>query len=405
MHASPRRIAALLSLTVCAAFGATAGQASAATQSRGLLDLGGVIGGVLGSLTSVLNGLLGTAQLAPLTSLTSSLTPGVTPSAQTLAPLTPLVQGVAGNAATPAALKTQAAGVLAILNSGSSTPLSPDALGQVTGLLGTLSLTNGLSAGQVSTLDGLVAALQNSIGSATGGLPIIGGVTGTGGQPVGTTLVTSLTDLAAMLAAGQVPTGLSLAPVTALLREVAASVPEPLSSTITQLADAIDATTGQLGADLLGPLATVIGQIAGTAGVSPAAAAQLAPLAASLQRASSGAPLTTPKPAAKTVYSAAKMSKLRVDRKKGKLVVNLECTSVLNKCAAILTPLRGKSSAAKASIVMIPAGGSVTRKIALSKGVLRLMKRKTVKLTLVSYSQRGSKSSKSVTTKVPKKKH
>src|SRR3954451_14937523 len=113
MHATPRRVAAMLSVVLLAAVGAPAAQASTA-QPRGLLD--GIIGGVLGGLTGILNGLLGTAQLAPLTQLTSSLTPGTTPSAQTLAPLTNLVSGVAGNAGTPADVKTQATNVLGILN-------------------------------------------------------------------------------------------------------------------------------------------------------------------------------------------------------------------------------------------------------------------------------------------------
>ena len=399
MFVTPRRVAALLSVVLIAAIGAPVAQASTTPQPRGLLD---GLGGILGGLTGLLTGLLGTAQLQPLTALTASLTPGSGPSAQTLAPLTPLVSGLATSASTPADVKTQAASVLAILNSGSATPLNTASLNQVTGLLGTLALTQGLSAGQVSVLNGLVSALQNSVGTATGGLPIIGGVApGAGGLPVGTGLVTSLSDLAAMLAAGQVPTGSALAPVTALLREVAAGLPAPLSTTILQLADAIDHTVGTLPADLLGTLTTVLGQIAGTAGVSPAVASQLGPLSTAIQRASS-AGNTTPKPG-KTLYSAVKISSVKVDRKKGKMVVRLVCQSLAHKCAAVLTPLRGKSAAGKPILVMIPAGGAVTRNIALSSGVKRLMKRSSkMKLVVVAYSQRGSTNRKTVTTKLPK---
>lgn len=403
MHTFPRRAAALLAVLSLGVTGVGSAQASA--TPRGLLDgLGGIIGGVVGGLTSILNGLLGPAQLAPLTQLTASLTPGTTPSAQTLAPLTSLVSGVAGNASVPADLRSQASGVLDILNTGTATPLSTDSLNKVTGLLGSLALTQGLSSAQVSALNGVVAAIQSTVGSVVGGLPIVGGVVpGAGGAPVGTGLVNSLSDLAALLAAGQIPTGSALGPVTALLREVAAGVPEPLKSTITQLADAIDATTGQLTEDLLGPLTTVLGQIAATPGVAPGVASQLGPLATSLQRASSGTtPGTTTK--AKTTYATAKMSKVKVDRKRGKIVVDLSCTSLAFKCAAILTPMRGKTAAGKSVIVLIPAGGTATRKLSLSKAALRLMKRKAVKFSVTGVNQRGTIATKSITTKVPKKK-
>lgn len=398
------RISVLALLACIAGFAPSAAQASTPAQPRGLFDLGGVIGGVVGGLTGLLSNLLGTAQLDSLTQVTSSLTGGAAPSAQTLAPLTSLAQGLATGSGVPTDLQSQASGVLALLSGGGTAPMPAADLNKVTSLLGTLALTQGLSGSQVAVLDNLVAAIQSSAGTIPGGLPIVGDVVGSGGLPVGGDLTGGLGDVLTQVTAGAAPTGELLKPVTDLLREVAASIGAPLDATLIGLADAID-QAGAIGDDLLGPLTTVLGQIAATPGISPATAAKLTPLATALSRAASGG-ATPSKTSTKVLYATTKISKLRVDRKRGTLVVSLACQSLAHKCAAVLTPLRGRSAAGRAIVVIVPSGGTATRKLKLSSAARRLMKRsKSFKVTVTAISQRGTKNSKSVTSRAPRHKH
>lgn len=274
-------------------------------------------------------------------------------------------------------------------------PILPDVLAAVTGGAGGDPLS----------------ALLPALSGLTGGLPVDG------------------------LPAGTVPTGAALKPATDLLRQVAAATAgTPLAGALTSLADQIDAAGDNgVSADLLTVLASTLGSIAQTDGV-PAPVQQAAGMLAT-QVAPKPTTTTTPpatggttpsKPVATTTTTAPKpttttttgtappkapvklgrvaISSLKLDRAKGVVTVALRCPATGPACLTIVTAYRGSTLAGSVPLTYIASGQTVKKKLKLNSAARKALKRKTTKFKVGALLQGGKVASKSVTTKLPKKK-
>ncbi|MCW3017416.1 MAG: hypothetical protein JWO02_4508 [Solirubrobacterales bacterium] len=430
---APLALAAQVAVPLSTSTSVNAAPAAAGgAQVTGLLDpIGGLLGGVLGTVSGTLSGLLGATQVSALQGVTTSLTGGAAPSATTLAPLTGWLSQISGNAVLPAELRTTSAQVAGLLASPGTpdAPLSVPSLASVTGLLTQLQGTAGLAALNptgVSALTGLISALTASAtaastgtGGAPAGLPILGALPIVGTLPIGDGLLAPLESLVGTLTGGTAATGALLSPVTGLLRQIAAlpGLDSLVGSTLTQLADQVDAQGGILSGDLLGTLTSTLQSLVATPGV-PAPLAGLVGSLTGLLGSSVGAPVTpvTPKPGPSTTgtpgpraasptaaaVGTARIWSARVDRKLGTVRVALACPATGPACKTLVAAYRGKVLEASTALLTIPAGATVKRSLKLDAATRRLIKRKTTTFTLSAVLPGGKVSKKTVKATLPK---
>lgn len=295
----------------------------------------------------------------------------------------------------------------------------------LTGLLDTLPIIGGSD--PATAIPGLPALsiLSEILGAA-------GGTGGTGGTDPLALLTGLLPDLEGLiggitalpgggLAAGQVPTGAALEPVTGLLHQLAATLSglpagEALGAALESLADQIDAVgDGGVSPDLLAVLASTLGSIANTAGVpSPVQGAaamlatQLAPKPVATTQTKT--PVSTlkpgsPGPAAAAAIGSARLASLRVDRKAGVVRIALTCPATGPTCKTFVAGYRGTTQATAISpLLSIAPGATLKRSLKIKSASRRLLKKKTVKFSVSAALPGGKLSTRTVTAKLPKAK-
>lgn len=454
---SPRRSAltGAAAVFVVVAAPVSAAQATAAPTSsasvRGLFDL---VTTVVTTVSGTLNTLLGASQVTTLQGVTSALNGGAVPSTTTLAPVATWLNTLAANSALPADLRTSATQAVSTLTSGAAgVPLSPASAATVTSVLGQIAGTSGLDATGAATLTTLASALTASALAAaqapTGGtattstapalpavpLPISnllpGGGTSATTLPVGGDLLAPLqgvvTTLTALAPSGTAPSGSQLAPITALLRQLAAlpGIDGVAGAALTQLAGQIDAQGGVLSTDLLATLTGTLDSVAATPGV-PEPVTTVVKSISTLLGASTGAPKpapappSTPKapvpgpgttappaattPAARPKIGRVRISSARVDRKRGTIRVRVSCPSTGPACKTLLGVTRGGTLQSATGVLSIKAGGSLTQTLKLRAASRRLVRKKTTKFVVGALLPNGSYAAKTVTAKAPKAK-
>lgn len=391
----------------------------------GLFD---TIGGLLGGVTGLLNGLLGTSQTTALSGVTSQLQTGAVPSAATLSPVAGWLSTVSATGGLPSQLTTAAGQVSALLTNPAdpSAALPVPTLDVLTALLAQIQSTSGLSALGASTLGGLIAAVTNAASAVTGStgggstaLPVVGSLT------LGTESVAPLTSLATTLSGGSLPTGSLLAPVTALLRQVAAlpGVDSLVGAQLVQLANEVDAQTGTLSSGLLSSLVGTLQSIAATPGVPAPVAGVVGTVAGILGGSSSGGTTpvtttpggTTTTPGTKSGVPAGggaaaaqigrvRISSVKVDRKLGRVRVALSCPVGGPACKTFVAAYRGKKMAGASPLLTIPAGGSLARYVKLDTASRRAIKRATTRFKVSALLPGGQTATKDAVAKLPKKK-
>jgi hypothetical protein len=394
-----------------------------AAGTDGLFD---TIGGLLGGVTGLLNGLLGTSQTTALSGVTGQLQTGAVPSATTLAPVAGWLSTVSATGGLPSQLTTAASQVSALLTN----PAAPSAalpvptLDVLTALLAQIQSTSGLSALGSSTLGGLISAITNAASTVTGGtgggstaLPVVGSLA------LGTESVAPLTALATTLSGGSLATGSLLAPVTALLRQVAAlpGVDALVGAQLVQLANQVDAQTGTLSSGLLSSLVGTLQSIAATPGVPAPVAGVVGTVAGILGGSSTGGPTpvtttpggTTTTPGTKSGLPAgggaaqigrARISSVKVDRKLGRVRVALSCPVTGPACKTFVAAYRGTKMAGASPLLTIPAGGSLARYVKLDTASRRAIKRATTRFKVAALLPGGQTVTKDAVAKLPKKK-
>lgn len=306
--------------------------------------------------------------------------------------------------------------------------------GTTTGVTDVASLT--------SLLDVLTAPLASGGLPGAGALPIpglsaLGGGSTGGSDPLAalTALVPGLNALTAGLPVGglptgMVPTGASLAPATALLRQLAAAAAgTPLASALTSLADQVDAAgAGGVSPDLLGVLAATLDSAANTPGV-PAPVADAAKQAAAALKPAAPAGSTTKPPASTTPTSPvmlvpaptasspapgaaaptakpvgkARITSVRVDRKHGRVRVAMACPASGPTCKSIVSAARGSALGTSTILMTVGAGKTSARNLKLTSASRKAIKKRTTKFTVAAIRPGGSLSRRTATTRVPKK--
>jgi hypothetical protein len=477
---SPRRSALTGAAFIFVAVAApvSAAQAAAAPSSssstiRGLLD---PITNVVTTLSGTLNTLLGASQVTTLQGVTSALNGGAAPSATTLAPVTNWLTTVSANPALPAGLltsATQAALILTNAAGASGAPLSPASVATVTSVLGQIAGTSGLNTTGASALTNLASALTTSALAAaqtpTGGTvptptvpalpalpavpalplpisnPLPGGGTSGGTLPIGGGLLAPLqgvvTTLTALSPGGTAPTGSQLAPVTALLRQLAAlpGIDGVAGAALTQLADQIDAQGAGLPTGLLTTLTSTLESVAATPGV-PEPVTTVVKSITTLLGASTGTPTPgptktpvpapgptkTPVPApggtktptptpiggstgggagtSKAQIGRVRISSARVDRKRGTIRITLSCPATGPACKTLLGVTRGGTLQSSTGVLSIKAGRSLTQTLKLRASSRRIVRKKTTTFVVGALLPNGSYAAKTVTAKAPKAK-
>jgi len=412
---------AAFSLTLAGPAGLAAQSAAAApapagntTTPEGLLD---PIIPILTGLTDTLKGLLDSAGLSQLTSLTSALSGGTPASSDALAPLTALLNSL------------DLADLAALTGSSSDGQLASPFLEPLSDVLAELSALDGLTGAQADALSGLQAALAGVISGAAptdavAGLPLAGLL------ELGD--VTALTDLLATLQGGQASSPELLAPVSALLTTVAGTsgLPAPVAEAIATVAGQLAGATS-LDRDLLTQVGQLLNSIAATPGVPEQVGDVLATLSGLLGSPGTTTPppttttpttttpttttptTTTPaKPApsvgtlapgststataaaaaaaaaaAKAAAAAAgkvpaKLKTLRFDRKRSSLVLTLSCPTGKGACGSILFAVAGSRSVVKPLLLTLRDGQVVERRLKLDAKSRRTLKRKALKVVV-----------------------
>ena len=331
--------------------------------------------------------------------------------------------------------------VAAVVPAGASAA-SPDASLRVVSTVPLVGTTTSTTLPLVTGLEGLTSVLSTvsivggaelaSILSILPPLPIVEPIVGET-DPLAslTSLLPALTDLSSGLPvdglpAGTVPTGTALAPVTALLRQIATAVAgTPLSGALVSLADQIDAIgDGGVSPDLLSVLASTLGSVAATPGV-PAEVRTVAGTLAGQLAPKPVATTTTPKPATTTstpmpgattsprpgasatgaaAVGRARLASLRINRKTGKVRIVVSCPATGPACKTIILVLRGKTSQNTPLLLRVGAGRSVTRNVKVNAASRRLLKRKTVRFSVTAVLPGGKLTTRTVTAKLPKAK-
>lgn len=420
-------LAAAAPLALAAQEAAADSAVTSTAPSAGTDGLFDTIGGLLGGVTGLLNGLLGSSQTTALSGVTGQLQTGAVPSATTLAPVAGWLSTVSATGGLPSQLTTAASQVSALLTN----PAAPSAalpvptLDVLTALLAQIQSTSGLSALGSSTLGGLIAALTNAANTVTGGtgggstaLPVVGSLA------LGTESVAPLTALATTLSGGSLATGSLLAPVTALLRQVAAlpGVDALVGAQLVQLANQVDAQTGTLSSGLLSSLVGTLQSIAATPGVPAPVAGVVGTVAGILGGSSTGGPTpvattpggTTTTPGTKgglpggggaaAQIGRARISSVKVDRKLGRVRVALSCPVTGPACKTFVAAYRGTKMAGASPLLTIPAGGSLARYVKLDAASRRAIKRATTRFKVSALLPGGQTVTKDAVAKLPKKK-
>ncbi len=264
-------------------------------------------------------------------------------------------------------------------------------------------------------------------------LPIVGGGSAGGSDPVAalTALVPGLNALTAGLPVGGLPTGMvptgeSLAPATALLRQLAAAAAgTPLASALNSLADQIDAAgAAGVSPDLLGVLAATLDAAANTPGVPAPVADAAKQLSTALKPASPTASTTKPPaattptkpvtlvpapaatagaPAAKAIGKA-RITSVRVDRKRGRVRVAMKCPTGGPTCKSLVSAARGSALGTSTILMTVGAGKTSARNLKMTSASRKAIKKRTTKFRVAAIRPGGSLSQRTATTKVPKKK-
>ncbi|UTI65943.1 hypothetical protein NBH00_06960 [Paraconexibacter antarcticus] len=279
-------------------------------------------------------------------------------------------------------------------------------LDALTSVLSTVPVVGGSDPTLLSgTLPALPIGGSDSLSALTSALPDLTGLSD--GLPVDG------------LPAGTVPTGNALAPVTALLRQVATALAgTPLADALNTLADQVDAL-GDNGVtnDLLTVLSSTLGSIAATPGVPKPVADQSAKLSTQLAPKPATTAATPPSPkkpvattttigggagAPSAAVGAARLSSLKVDRAHGRIRVVLACSSA-HTCKTILIAYKGTAVRGSSALLVVPARGTLTKNVKLDSTGRRLLKNKRTRFTVVAVLPGGKFASRTVSSKAPVK--
>jgi hypothetical protein len=251
--------------------------------------------------------------------------------------------------------------VTGLLGSGrAGDPLPANVLMPVSQLLRDLAGTQGVPAELATLLSQLADTLGGN--GSVGGLPV-------DGLSLPPTLIDQLDDVLSQLENGGRPTARLLAPVGALLDQVAGTpgLPNELSSLLGQLGDSLESTVGVLDPLLTSQLSVALRTIAGTPGLSRDSRTtieRIATLLGGSQSAagggsSSGGNTTAATRAARvaTARDRAVIKRVSVNRARTRIAVRIACPkSAPASCATAVTAKLGGHKAAQGKHVRIGAG-------------------------------------------------
>ncbi|HEX5147412.1 MAG TPA: hypothetical protein VFV85_10330 [Conexibacter sp.] len=363
-------VAGALAVLGCSAVSAPALAAQdqpPAAHAAGLLDglgLGGGSGSTGGGLLGgALGGLLGGggADQQTLQQLLGALQGGQAPTGALLAPLQGVLDQLAGTSGLPSDVRDLIQQVRSLLGSGGSGQLPSGTLMPVATLLRDLATEQGVPSDAASLLNQLADALDGD--GSVSGLPVAG-------LSLPTALVRQLDDLADRLANGGRPTGTLLAPVATLLDQVAgtAGLPSGTSDLLRQLGDTLQSTTGALDPLLTSQLSLALRSIAGTPGVSTDTRETLERIATILQAQSGSAGSTSGaagstaaggKARKATARDRAVIKRVTVNKARTVIAIRVACPhSAPATCATIERASLGRRKAAVGKRVRIGAGRS-----------------------------------------------
>ncbi|MDO8208862.1 hypothetical protein [Conexibacter sp. CPCC 206217] len=264
MQRFPRSVAGVSVAVLAAATFAPPAVAAVTTPAPPEYQTRGVLDDLLGlDLGGTLDGLVGRAQQTQLRQLLGLLQSGRTPTGTDLAPLTGILDQLAGTAGLPAGVQSLLQQIVDLLDAGGTTPLAPGVLTPVGRLLQQLATTDGVPTPVAQLLDGLGDTLD---GDGTAGLPISGALS------LPASAVDALNGVLSALQNGGQPTAELLRPLIPLLQQVAATpgLPASLSSLIGGLVGTLQGTNGMLDPLVTGQLSSVLGLVGNTAGVDTA---------------------------------------------------------------------------------------------------------------------------------------
>lgn len=359
----PRRLLAAILAALCTGAVAAAPASAAApapppsdAQAAALLDdLGTTLNGTLAAL-------LGTsAHQQQLQTLLSQLQNGQAPTPTLLAQLRALLDQVAATPGLPAETQALVRQIASLLDSApAGEPLDGSALAQVATLLRDLGATQNLPTSAATLLNG-VADLIDGDGAAR--LP----ATLAALPPQ---VVDDLDTLLTSLERGDRPTGALLQPVADLLRQVAgtAGLPADISGLLGQLADSVSGTTGELDPLLAHQVTTALDSIANTPGLTPQERTTIERITTILQgQAAAGGsnpgagsnPAATAPTRTATKRDRAIIKRIRVNRARTRVSVRVACPrSAPAACATLVRASLSGRKAANGKRVRIAAGRS-----------------------------------------------
>jgi hypothetical protein len=317
-------------------------------HASGLLD--GLVGG--GGLGGLIGGVAG-GQQQPLQNLLGLLQGGQAPTAGLLDPVQRLLAQLGGTAGLPTGTQDLIAQVQALLASGTpGQPLSGNILMPVATLLRDLATTDGVPADVATLLNQLADSLDAD--GTVAGLPV-------NGLSLPATLIAQLDDVLRQLENGGRPTGRLLAPVAALLDQVATTdgLPPAVSDLLRQLGDTLEGTVGALDPLLTSQVTLALRTIAGTPGVSTNTRTTLERIATLLgssgQAATSGG--TSGKARVATARDRAVIKRVRVNKARTRIGVRVACPrSAPATCATLVSASFAGHRAAVGKRVRIGAG-------------------------------------------------
>jgi hypothetical protein len=342
------RIAGALTVALaCAAGAAPAAHAAQqphtapAAQASALTDtLGSTLGSLLGTSGS---------ERQQLQGLLTQLQSGQAPTAATIGPLQDLLTQLSATPGLPADVQALIAQLAALLGTGpAGQPLDPALLMPVATLLRDLAGTSNVPSDVAALLSSLADLLDGT--GATPGLPV-------DALTLPPALLDRLRELLNALEGGEQPTGALLAPVSDLLDSVAANpeVPDALAALLSQLAGALQGTTGALDPLLANQVEYALNSIAATPGLSPGDRTTIERISTFVS--SRGGAAAGTKARAATKRDRAVIKRIRVNKARTRVGVRIACPrSAPSVCATTVTAKLGARKAARGKHVRIAAG-------------------------------------------------
>jgi hypothetical protein len=348
MRRRSTRIAGALTVALACAAGA-APAASAAQQPQPAPTA--QASAVTDTLGTALSGLLGGSgpERQQLQGLLAQLQAGQAPTGATLAPLQDLLAQLSTTPGLPADVQALIAQLAAVLGAGpAGQPLDPTLLLPVTTLLRDLAGASGVPSDAAALLN-QVADLLDGDGAAAG-LPV-------DALALPPALLDRLRDLLQALERGQQPSGTALAPVGDLLDSVAATpaLPDPLAALLSQLAGALDGTSGSLDPLLADQVGYALDSIASTPGLSSGDRTTIERISTFVT--SRGGSAAGAKARAATKRDRAVIKRIRVNGARTRVGVRIACPrSAPSACATTVTAKLGTRKAARGKHVRVAAG-------------------------------------------------